>query len=411
MTAPPSWQEQNAQQLGAALAELRQRLENFPRPAVPETETPAKHVETIVSSTDEPTAKAPSAMERLGERLGLSSFERNVLLLCAAMELDTRTAGLCARAQDDPQKNFPTFALALALFDEPSWEALSPERPLRFWRLIEISQLGAQPLTASALRADERMVNYLKGLNQLDERLASLVSPVEFSTGAAELAAAQQQLVQIILRRWRQSAETGLLPVAQLVGADPQSKQLVAQQTAATLHRRLYRLPVESLPTNPSELEWLARLWQRESRLLPLALYLDADESSNSAEHAGALNRFLSRSDGVFFLGTRENLPQVGSPHFALDITKPTAAEQKGAWTAALGEDAHDTPAQLAGQFNLNLPRIHELARVAKLEARDSNRPLTENIWEICRAGEPHVALAHGDCGIVCVGEPGAAKA
>ena len=99
------------------------------------------------------------------------------------MELDTRIAGLCARAQDDPQKNFPTFALALALFDEPSWDALSPERPLRFWRLIEISQLGAQPLTASALRADERIVNYLKGLNHLDERLSSLLSPLETFAG------------------------------------------------------------------------------------------------------------------------------------------------------------------------------------------------------------------------------------
>ncbi len=116
-----------------------------------------------------------------------------MLFLCAAMELDTRIAGLCARAQDDPQKNFPTFALALALFDEPSWDALSPERPLRFWRLIEISQLGAQPLTASALRADERIVNYVKGLNHLDERLSSLLSPLEISLDSVELAPSQQK--------------------------------------------------------------------------------------------------------------------------------------------------------------------------------------------------------------------------
>src|SRR4029453_1299866 len=59
-----------------------------------------------------------SASAFLSQRLGLSLFEQNVLLLCAAMELDTRIAGLCARAQDDPPKPFPTFALALALFDE-----------------------------------------------------------------------------------------------------------------------------------------------------------------------------------------------------------------------------------------------------------------------------------------------------
>ena len=49
-----------------------------------------------------------------------------MLLLCAAMELDTRIAALCARAQDDPAAAYPTFALALALLRRPAWDALSP---------------------------------------------------------------------------------------------------------------------------------------------------------------------------------------------------------------------------------------------------------------------------------------------
>src|SRR6185436_3306550 len=115
---------------------------------------------------------SPSAIAVLAKQLGLSRFEQQVLVLCAAMEIDTRIAGLCARAHDDPQKPYPTFALALALFDDPVWDVLSPERPLRFWRLIEINQPGAQSLTTSALRADERVVNYLKGLTYLDDRMS-----------------------------------------------------------------------------------------------------------------------------------------------------------------------------------------------------------------------------------------------
>src|SRR6266404_5835874 len=198
MRPPTSWQESNTRQLGAAIAELRQRLEDFcqrsdsPNGNAPTSAAPA------LSPENDPASEMPSALQLLGDRLGLSAFERNVLFLCAAMELDTRIAGLCARAQNDPQKNFPTFALALALFDEPSWDALSPERPLRFWRLLEIAQLGAQPLTASALRADERIVNYLKGLNHLDERLSSLLSPLEILPDhSVELAPSQQKLVQI----------------------------------------------------------------------------------------------------------------------------------------------------------------------------------------------------------------------
>ena len=94
------------------------------------------------------------------------------------MELDTRTAGLCATAQDNTAGPYPTFALAFALFDDPVWEALSPERPLRYFRLLEINQPGAQPLMKSALRADERIVSYVKGLSYLDDRLAHLLTPV-----------------------------------------------------------------------------------------------------------------------------------------------------------------------------------------------------------------------------------------
>ena len=62
--------------------------------------------------------------------------------------------------------------------------SLSPERPLRYWRLIEINQPGAQPLVSAALRADERVVNYVKGLNYLDDRLMPLLLPVILAMGA-----------------------------------------------------------------------------------------------------------------------------------------------------------------------------------------------------------------------------------
>src|SRR5262249_60804609 len=128
---------------GVALAELRQRLEKFSQKSASENGAKPKGVSTAPPQETKAGTETPTALELLSDRLGLSPFERNVLFLCAAMELDTRIAGLCAHAQDDPSKPFPTFALTLALFDEPSWDALSPERPLRFWRLIEISQLGA----------------------------------------------------------------------------------------------------------------------------------------------------------------------------------------------------------------------------------------------------------------------------
>ena len=177
------------------------------------------------------------------------------MLLCAAMELDTGIGALCARAQREPSRPYPTFALALTLFADPAWDALSPERPLRYWRLIEINQPDAQPLTTSPLRADERIVNYLKGVNYLDDRLAALLTPVEIPGPAIDLPLSQQSSVNSILRRLRQTAGDQSVPVIQLLGPDGSSKQLIASHAAHALGLRAYRLPVALLPGQAGEIE------------------------------------------------------------------------------------------------------------------------------------------------------------
>ncbi|PYI93693.1 MAG: AAA family ATPase [Verrucomicrobia bacterium] len=394
MSGLDEWQESNARQLGEALAQLRQRLERHIQQqtgAPPSPEFPAGEEASETTGKEAPAQREelPSALALLSERLGLSAFERDILLLCAAMELDTRTAALCARAQDDPNKPFPTFALALALFEEPSWDALSPERPLRYWRLLEINQPGAQPLTGSSLRADERIVNFLKGLNCLDDRVSTFIVPMEIAPDSAEVAFSQNAVVDAILGHWQREIGGGGLPIVQLLGPDPISKQLVAHEVAARLNRILCRLPVEVLPSATQDLETFFRLWQRESRLLPLAFYLDAEEADATATgRSGALSRFMARIDGFSFLAVREALPRPGREHVALETCKPTASEQRSAWAEELGSAAPDSPPLLAAQYNLNLPTLRQLARLARLESESAPESLPEKVWDICRQSE-----------------------
>ena len=192
-----AWLTANDEYLAAGVAWVRLRLGRQSGPLEDQSSQGLKWFQRRASETDsgaprdkdlERAAKEmaeaeamdpPPALHILAQRLGLSRFEQELLLLCAAVELDTRIAGLCAGAQGDPNRPYPTFALGMALFDDPAWDALSPERPLRHWRLIEINQPGAQPLTTSPIRADERIVNYLKGLNYLDDRLTPLLIPFD----------------------------------------------------------------------------------------------------------------------------------------------------------------------------------------------------------------------------------------
>jgi len=380
------WQARNEQYLEAALGWLRLRLaqqaEQYRESLPPdESRTNPEVAQVAAALVTAEQMKPPPALMMLRQRFGLSRFEQQVLLLCVAMELDTRVAALCARAQDNPRQPCPTFALALTLFDEPAWDALSPERPLRYWRLIEIIQLDGQPLTTSPMRADERIVNYVKGLNYLDDRLMPLLAPLRAVGDKVELPPSQQALAEKIVQTLRQAPPTQPLPTIQLLGTDAASKQWVAWQAATALGLSLYRLPVELLPMHAAELETLARLWHRESLLMPVALYLDAHELDTAAS---PLDRFLARSGGAFFLDVRDVRPGLGQATLTLDVAKPTPAEQRTAWTEAVGAMAPESPALLAGQFNLGLPAIQEIAQSVLAEPPDDERLVGDLLWDAC---------------------------
>ena len=334
MGATGDWLDSNTRYLMAAVGWVRARLLTIipdpprappseergfwggPKPAAPsqpkrghpdhkhapaEAQRQAAEMERIAA-----TSTPPPALLVLAERLGLTRFERSTLLLCAAVELDTGIAALCAAAQGDPTRTSPSFALTLSLFDDPTWDALSPERPLRHWRLLEISQPGAMPLTVSPLRADERIVNFLKGVTYVEDRLLPFVTPLP---PPGEAPPSQRAVAAALVEAATADAGSGPPPL-QLLGPDPASKQLVAALVCEMLGLRPYRLDWNLLPSAPAELESLVRLWQRETLLLPLALYLDAEAAEGAA--AAVLDRLLARVGGVVFLATRELWPGGG---------------------------------------------------------------------------------------------------
>jgi ATPase family associated with various cellular activities (AAA) len=325
------------------------------------------------------------ALILLSESFGLSEFERDTLLLCAASEFDPGLSLLCSQAPGN-QGGCPTFSLAMSLFDDPSWDALSAHRPLRYARLLEINQPGAVPLTASSLRADERVTHYLKGLNYLDDRLIGLLDSAV--PEPMPLAPSQQLIADVILRRLR-LAGPETLPIMQLVGADGSSRLAVAQHVCASVGRRLYRISSDSLRSIGNDIETVARLWLRESLLLPVALYIDLDHQEGlSSEASTVVRRFLYKETGLIFLGVRDTPLRLKTANLIADVNKPTADEQCQAWEeilVGLGSDSDDsTPSVLAGQFNLSLSDIQEAAASAQ-RTMDTGESAAEALWISCR--------------------------
>jgi hypothetical protein len=310
----------------------------------------------------------PPALVTLAARLELSRFERDVLLLACGMELDTRIASRCARAHDDQTRAYPTFALAMTMFDSPSWDVLSPERPLRFWRLVEITQPAGVPLMMSGLRADERVVNYVKGVNYLDDRVAPLVRPLPLAKPDAALPPSHALSVKQVLDELAHTVATQAMPTVYLAGADTSTKHLIAAHVAAALGRDLYHMPAEALPSAVAEVEMLSRLWDREAALMPLALYLEEATAEGPTGEAAAASRtrFSAQARSLVFASTLEHRPAHGGPSILVDVGRPTAVEQREAWHSVLGESDDVASRRLSSQFDLSLPTIQHVVEEAR---------------------------------------------
>ena len=339
-------------------------------PALPAPD-PAAPLADVAAARDAIAGDEPlPALLALARRFGLDRFETDILWLCVAVELDSTLPAAIAAAQDGVSA--PTFALALRLFDDAAWDALSPHRPLRHLRLLEINQPGATALTAAALRADERIVNAVKGLNVSDARLGAWIGP---EVAERPVSALQQASVEQVLAAL-DDASGDAAPVVQLLGQDRHSRLAIATQVCARLSRRLHRIASESLPLQRGELEMLARLWRRESLLLPLALYVEADETEG--ERLAALSTLLSLRLGPVFVGLRDTPLALDVPSCHARASLPTASEQYHAWREALAAEDNETEAaSLSSHFDLDLGRIGEAAAGARARAIPA--------WDLCR--------------------------
>ena len=334
----------------------------------------------------------PPALIELAGRIGLTRFEREVLLLGVAAQLSSAVLAACAAAQGGPNPQHPTLALALTVLGNPSWDVLATDRPLRRLRLIDLNTATTDSLIAAPIRVDDRVVSHLKGLSYLDERLVpflDLLPPLPPSS-TPPLAASQAAVLEHLL------ASTGgphpaLPSLIQLIGADGPSKQLLVRRVAAQLGLPVYRLEAELLFRPGGEVESFLRLWQRESILTPAVLLVDTQERESASDGDSAdLARFLRRAGGLVFLCTRDRWPRLGQGVTALEVSNPTLEEQRLAWQAALGAGAGKLPEQLASQFNFDLLAIDGLARGAREasqagEAGSEGPPPEVRLWRDCR--------------------------
>ena len=344
------------------------------------------------------TGPATGPLDALVACFGLTAFERDLVLLTAAYELDATTAARCAAASGDPERAYPTFSLALAALAEPHWSALTPVAPLRRWRIVELDDESR--LTLSRLRLDERILHFLLGSPYLDARLHGQLrrTPVP-----DELPPSYDLAASRVAAGWTTGARPDAPLLVEVVGGDLRSRADIAAAAAARSGLGLYSMSAEDIPTDPAERDRLARLWQREAILLPAALLVEVGELDRD-QHA-ATDAFLAGA-AVPVVVSSADPRRTDRPHGErVAVPRLDDEEQLGLWAGAF-EDVADIGEgelrSLVAQFQLpphvvraaaaavrrDLPGEDELdAGRARLACRNERGPDRHG-----RAGPPYRA-------------------
>ncbi|MEG4854321.1 ATP-binding protein [Microcoleus sp. B5-D4] len=375
------WYEANRRYLIAALAQMEATLRRQATPNFLVKQTALQNTAQIAAAMS-----PPPALEKFCNTFNLLDFDRDLLLLCAGMELDANWGNLCAEAAGNSQQTYPTFSLALRVLSAPDWAALTHDAPLRWWQAIQVGP--GNSLMQSPLRIDERVLHYLLGIEHRDERLVNYVKPLpNQDIQELGLPPSHHQLVKQIAGIL--GSTDGLnYQIVQLCGSDLAEKTAIAAAACAMHGWNLHAMAADGIPTDTDDLENLMCLWEREALLSNSVLLLECDAvDPNDQNRDNAIARLIENSSNPLIVSVSDRRHPRKRPLITFDIEKATSSEQQAIWRSALGhlaDNLNECVEKIVANFNLSSPAIYATCR--EVQSQDDTREgLDVALWEACR--------------------------
>ncbi|MDM0047923.1 ATP-binding protein [Variovorax sp. J22R115] len=339
-------------------------------------------------------------LARLANLFGLDRFDTDVLLVALAVEIDLRYEKLYAYLQDDVTKKRPSVDLAIQLLTASSVDRLEarrrflPSAPLFAQQIVQLRDDPSQPdppLLARYLKVEDRIVQFLFGIDEIDGRLRAFAEPVVPRRSLDDLLLTDDAR-RALRRAWPALSEAPL-PVMLLAGPAGAGKRSAAEGICHERQWPLLVVDVAALPAESDEVR-LAALIEREAALLGGAVYWRGGASLGSAEGAGAVaegaesaGRQRSALAGLlraidagrapcFWAG--EDTVAIGAALarravVVMRVAEATHPQRASLWSSELAGAALDSGvdlAALASRFKLRLGGIVDAAATARRLAR-----------------------------------------
>jgi len=389
--SPSTWSERNQRWLMREIASLRARID-----AQAHGDESVANDESTGDETQPPTALdkdfAP-ALDRCVSLFGLSPFERELLLLTAGVELDgaLRQSVMRAHGQaaDGCRSSQPTFSLALGTLARPHWDALSPQAPLRRWKLVEME--GKRSPTLQPLYVDERVLHFLTGVASFDSRLLG-IARIEPAPPMSYASLLGHRIARGLASR---DARAPLVLLTQ-DQTDLETLRAAARESLAAMGGPGLWLLARDLPHDAAGLAETAVLIDREAALIGGVTIIELDTPAEAAtDHEQRCISLLSHMLGpALLIGAPEPAKLTRLSHRRISrINAPGAKEHTLEAQARLqvGDDEADAFAKALRpalqQFHLSASALRGVVELVEAEASvDKPRtPLARRVWQACR--------------------------
>jgi ATPase family protein associated with various cellular activities (AAA)/winged helix domain-containing protein len=315
-----------------------------------------------------------AALDYLAELYGLSEFEKNILLLCVAPELDS--SFLYPLAPEKPV--VVNFSLALATFVNADWSAITTSGTLRSNGLLHVDD--GPSLTASKIHVPESILHFIVGVAAEDASL-QLISedyPVAEVVLDNQNTALLDNLYDIWISRYK------LMPaVYTLTGEHAEIKRDIAAALSRKVGIQLKVLPAFFIPTELTELKRFVVSWNREITLNNYLLFIDCDSQNESDQYRERLvDYFIDKLDWPIICSNENKRQYCNKEQYAFEVNMPGMHDQKAYWKSCLKDYDADLDAdinEVCSHFDLSFRDIQSFSLAYKsLSHHDS-------IWNVCR--------------------------
>jgi len=345
----------------------------------------------------------PLRLQDLQRLFKLDPFEVEALLICLASELDTRYEKLYSYLQNDVTKKRPTVDLVINLLC-PSVEGkfkareyFSPEANLIRNRLIYLAGEGPEgqiPLLSRSIKVDERIISYLLGSDEIDQRIRNFSLLIEPGRSFDDLIFREEEKdgIKELIKR-RQNIRN---PMFFFQGAYGTGKKMTAEIICRDLCIPL--LAVDARILKKREVQDISRIIIREALLQNSALYLEGFDVLLEKEAGIDVSSLVQELDlfpnWVFLAGELPYSPSgILKNHSFIEMAFPIPSftVRKKLWEALLDEKVPDLDIDaLAGKFNFSGGQIKDAISTARnfaiVRNPADNKMTLDDLYRGCKA-------------------------